>query len=52
MVDRDLIVSKAGAVKKHVDRAIKKSQVDVDSFRNDRDRQDIVLFNLQMAVQT
>ena len=51
MVDRDLIISKADAIKKHVDRAIKKSQVSIDSFKNDRDCQDIVLFNLQMAVQ-
>ena len=51
MVDRDLIVSKADAIKKHVDRAVKKSQVDITGFINDRDRQDIVLFNLQMAVQ-
>ena len=51
MVDPEIIVLKAGAVKKHVDRAVKKSQIDIDSFKNDRDRQDIVLFNLQMAVQ-
>ena len=51
MVDRDLIVSKADAVKKHVDRATGKCQVDVGSFIRDRDCQDIVLFNLQMAVQ-
>ena len=51
MVDRDLIITKADAIKKHVDRAMKKSQVDVVDFKNDRDRQDIVLFNLQMAVQ-
>ena len=52
MVDRDLIVSKAEAVKKHVDRAMKKCQVDTREFMKDKDRQDIVLFNLQMAVQT
>lgn len=51
MVDRDLIVSKVDAVKKHVDRAIKKCEVDVGRFLNDRDRQDIVLFNVQMAIQ-
>ena len=51
MVDHDLIVLKADAVKKHVDRAVEKCRVDVDSFINDRDRQDIVLFNIQMAVQ-
>ena len=46
MVDRDLIVIKADAVKKHVERAMKKCQVDARSFMSDRDRQDIVLFNL------
>ena len=51
MVDRDLIVLKANAVKKHVDRAMKKCQVNIDTFTKDRDRQDIVLFNIQMAVQ-
>ena len=51
MVDRDLIVAKADAVKKHVDRATGKCQVDAGRFMRDRDRQDIVLFNLQMAVQ-
>jgi uncharacterized protein YutE (UPF0331/DUF86 family) len=51
VVDHDLIILKADAVKKHVDRANRKSQIDVDSFINDRDCQDIVLFNLQMAVQ-
>ena len=52
MVDRDLIVSKADAVKKHVKRATEKCPADMGSFLNDRDCQDIVLFNLQMAVQT
>jgi len=51
MVDRDLIVAKADVVKKHVDRALLKSQVSISSFLEDRDLQDIVLFNLQMAVQ-
>jgi len=51
MVDRDLIVSKADAVKKHVDRAMEKCKVDAVTFLNDRDCQDVVLFNIQMAVQ-
>ena len=51
MVDRDLVVSKADSVKKHVDRAIKQCQVDTREFMKDKDRQDIVLFNIQMAVQ-
>ena len=51
MVDRDLIFSKANSVRKHVKRALEKSDVDKQTFVNDRDRQDIILFNLQMAVQ-
>ena len=51
MVDRDLILSKANSFRKHVKRALEKSAVDIKIFLNDRDRQDIVLFNLQMAIQ-
>jgi uncharacterized protein YutE (UPF0331/DUF86 family) len=51
MVDHDLILSKANSVEKHVKRALEKSDVDMKAFLNDSDRQDIVLFNLQMAVQ-
>jgi len=51
MVDRDLIIAKADKVKKHVDRVLKKSHADAESFINDRDLQDIVLFNIQMGVQ-
>jgi uncharacterized protein YutE (UPF0331/DUF86 family) len=51
MVDQDLIMAKAGAVKKHVDRVLKKSHVDAAVFSNDSDLQDIVLFNIQMGVQ-
>ena len=51
MVDRDFIISKANLVRKHVKRALEKSSVDIQTFMNDSDRQDIVLFNVQMAVQ-
>ena len=51
MVNRDLIFSKANSVRKHVKRALEKSDVDIQTFLNDSDCQDIVLFNIQMAVQ-
>ncbi len=51
MVDRDLIFSKADSVRKHVKRALVKSDLDLKAFLDDNDSQDIVLFNVQMAVQ-
>ena len=51
MLDKDLIFAKAGAIKRHCKRITDKSGVDVDAFKNDLDRQEIVLFNLQMAIQ-
>lgn len=51
MVDRDLIVKKADSVRKHVQRTTEKSNTDLHTFLNDADCQDIVLFNVQMAVQ-
>lgn len=52
MVDKDLILAKAGAIKRHCKRVSVKSNVDFDSFKADLDRQEIVMFNLQMAIQT
>ena len=51
MVDRDLILTKAGSVKKHLRRIIKKRDTDLHTFLKDIDRQESILFNLQMAVQ-
>lgn len=51
MVDKDLIIAKAGAVKKRLARIASKSQTDIESFKEDLDSQEIVLFNLQMAIQ-
>ena len=51
MVDSDLILAKAGSVKKHLNRIFEKRKVDLDSFLNDIDRQESILFNVQMAVQ-
>lgn len=51
MVDRDLIVAKAAAVQKHLKRIEAKRGNNLEAFTQDIDRQDIVLFNLQMAIQ-
>jgi len=51
VVDRDLILAKAGLVKKHLNRIIEKRSVDVAEFLEDIDRQESILFNLQMAIQ-
>lgn len=51
MVDRDIIFSKASAVKRHLKRIEEKSDTDLKAFSKDLDRQESVLFNLQMAIQ-
>ena len=51
MVDNDLILAKAGAIKRHCKRISDKSNVDVEIFKSDLDRQESVLFNMQMAIQ-
>ena len=51
MVDNDLILAKAGAIKRHCKRISDKSNVDIENFKSDLDRQESVLFNLQMAIQ-
>ena len=51
MVDSDLVVAKASSVKRHMRRVKEKSSIDLQSFLKDIDRQESILFNLQMAVQ-
>ena len=51
MVDSDLILAKAGSVKIHLNRVFEKCNVDLVDFLNDIDRQESVLFNIQMAIQ-
>ena len=52
MVERNLIISKAGVVRKHLRRVEEKCGPDAESFLKDRDLQDIVSFNLQSAIQS
>ena len=51
MVDRDLILAKAGSVQKYLSRVMEKRDTDLQIFLKDLDRQESILFNLQMAVQ-
>jgi len=51
LVDSDLILAKAGSVKRHLRRVIEKRNTGLQTFLEDIDRQESVLFNLQMAVQ-
>ncbi|MFH1146285.1 MAG: DUF86 domain-containing protein [Pseudomonadota bacterium] len=47
----DLITAKAGSVRTYLRRVTIKSNIDLQTFLEDLDRQESVLFNLQMAVQ-
>lgn len=51
MVDKDLMLTKASSVRRHLKRAEEKSNTDLNEFLSDIDRQEIVMFNLQMAIQ-
>jgi uncharacterized protein YutE (UPF0331/DUF86 family) len=51
VVDRDLIIAKAGSVRRHLKRVEEKRSQDVQDFLKDFDCQDIVSFNLQLAIQ-
>lgn len=51
MVDKDLILAKAGTIKRHLKRVEEKTNIDVQAFFHDIDLQESVLFNLQIAIQ-
>ena len=51
MVDNDLILAKASSVKRHLRRIEEKRNIDLKTFLYDIDRQESILFNLQMAIQ-
>jgi len=51
MVDQDLIIAKASSVKRHLNRIKEKRDTDLETFLKDLDRQESILFNLQMAIQ-
>jgi uncharacterized protein YutE (UPF0331/DUF86 family) len=51
LIDRDLILAKASAVDKHVNRIKDKVSIGKETFLRDIDLQEIVMFNLQTAIQ-
>jgi len=51
LVDKDLILAKASSVKRHLRRIEEKRNIDLNIFLKDIDRQESILFNLQMAIQ-
>ncbi len=51
MIDTHLIVSKADKVERCLKRILKKRAVTLEKFLSDIDRQESILFNLQMAIQ-
>lgn len=51
MVDRDLLLAKSACVKAHIDRIAAKRGEEFQVFASDVDRQDIVAFNLHLAIE-
>jgi uncharacterized protein YutE (UPF0331/DUF86 family) len=51
MIEKNLIVAKAGKVDGHLRRIKVKRSVTLEEFLGDLDRQESILFNLQMAIQ-
>jgi len=51
MIDRDVILDKASRIERHLRRIRDKRDIDLNQFLEDLDVQDIVLFNLQIAIQ-
>ncbi|HKJ98060.1 MAG TPA: DUF86 domain-containing protein [Desulfotignum sp.] len=52
MVDKDVLFAKISSMNKHLDRVKKKSSLPLDRFLTSPDTQDIVLFNLHLAIQS
>ena len=51
MIDENLVLAKASRVEDHLKRIQEKRSVKLDEFLADLDRQESILFNLQMAIQ-
>ena len=51
MVNRDIVVAKIANIQKSIDRLKEKGAIEFKAFSKDRDTQDIVLLNLQTAIQ-
>ena len=51
MINQDIILNKTSKVYHHLNRIRSKREISLEDFFMDLDRQEIILFNLQMAVQ-
>ncbi|MCF8036511.1 MAG: DUF86 domain-containing protein [Desulfobacteraceae bacterium] len=51
MVDREIIIAKTNAAKKHLSRIQSLAEGPKQAFMEDQNTQDIILFNIQLAVQ-
>ena len=51
MIDKNVILDKASGIERHLKRIESKRSIALDEFLNDMDLQDILLFNLQVAIQ-
>ena len=51
MIDQNIILNKTSKVHHHLNRIRRKREISLEDFLIDLDRQEIILFNLQMAVQ-
>ena len=52
MIEKDLVLAKAGKVDSHLRRIREKKAVTLEEFLGDLDRQESILFNMQMAIQS
>lgn len=51
MVNRDIVVTKIAHIQENLNRLKRKNNIAREQFLDDRDVQDIVLYNLQTAIQ-
>ena len=51
MVNRDVVVAKIAHIRESLNRLEEKQEISANHFLKDKDTQDIVLFNLQIAIQ-
>ena len=51
MVDHDLILAKAGLIRRHLRRIKEKGGGDLEAFLSDLDRQEVISFNLHLAIE-
>ena len=51
MVDHDLILAKAGLIRRHLRRIKEKGGGDLEVFFSDLDRQEVISFNLHLAIE-